>query len=91
MAHHHHSHHDPNSKNYTAHVMNFRNVDFCIGCLGSKFFLIAILPLLVRFFIYPNVFVSTVIDWTVILIFWTLSVTIYSYELLTGKIINNFI
>ncbi|MHA2275620.1 MAG: hypothetical protein ACXAC2_07625, partial [Candidatus Kariarchaeaceae archaeon] len=25
------------------------------------------------------------------MIFWTLSVTIYSYELLTGKIINNYI
>ncbi|OLS24803.1 MAG: hypothetical protein HeimC2_21090 [Candidatus Heimdallarchaeota archaeon LC_2] len=91
MVHNHHSHHDPNSSNYSSHVMNFRSNDFCIGCLGSKFFLILVLPILIRTFIYPNVLISPIIDWTIILILWTSIVTIYVYEYLTGKIINNYV
>ncbi len=91
MAHNHHSHHDSNSSSYAAHVMNFRNIDFCIGCLGSKFFLILILPLLIRVFIYPSVVVSPIVDWSVIFILWILSLSIYSYEFITGNIVNNYI
>ena len=90
MVHNHHSHHNPNSSSYPSHIMNFRGNDFCIGCLGSKFFLILILPILLRVFIYPNVLVSSLIDWTVILILWISIVTIYVYEYLTGSVLNNF-
>lgn len=91
MAHNHHSHHNSNSSNYAAHVINFRNIDFCIGCLGSKFFLILILPLLIRVFIYPTVLISPIIDWSFIFILWISSLSIYSYEFVTGKIVNNYV
>ena len=90
MVHNHHSHHDPISSNYSSHVMKFRNNDFCIGCLGSKFFLILILPILIRFFIYPNALISPITDWIIFSILWISIIAIYGYEYLTGKIVDNY-
>ena len=85
MGHYHRSHHDSNSSNYFSHVLTIRKLDYCLGCLGSKLFLIITLPVLLALFVYPNTLVSTMVDWSIIGLLWIITTISFAYELISKK------
>ncbi|MCH8908246.1 MAG: zinc ribbon domain-containing protein [Candidatus Heimdallarchaeota archaeon] len=85
MSYGHFTHHDPNSKDYNSHVLNIRGVEFCLGCLGSKLFLILVLPILIFAFVYPNYITSLVSELIVLGFLWMATLLVYGMELIRGK------
>jgi len=45
------SHHDPHSPYYKYHVMRVGRANYCIGCFGTKVFLLLVLPVLTYLFV----------------------------------------
>lgn len=89
MVHYHQSHHDSNSSNYFSHVMTIGKLDYCLGCLGSKLFLIITLPVLLALFVYPNTLISAMVDWSVISLLWLITTISFAYELINKKDIKS--
>ncbi|MCE7735077.1 MAG: zinc ribbon domain-containing protein [Candidatus Heimdallarchaeota archaeon] len=85
MVHYHRSHHDSNSSNYLSHVLTIGKLDYCLGCLGSKLFLITTLPLLLALFVYPNSLISVMVDWTIIGLLWVMTTASFAYELIKKR------
>jgi len=83
------AHHDPNSSNYGAHVVELKKIDYCIGCLGSRIFLIFVLPLLHYIFIYPNSLFYTTFDYLVFAILWIIVTLQFGYEIFSGREIHS--